>query len=243
MSDRDPEPVFESDSVESTPPAEPPEIPRPRKKWHIAERSLAGGYTSLAIAGGILFFMPWVQLSCTDASSKSHVAYTQTGYQVATGELERGESLERFQSGIRRSREVARRSQGQPSGRNELESFESKVPGLLGLWAFPIGLGLVTLAGLVHAAFLPAKRPMLPFLGAASAALAIATCLIVELPISKEVETRVSKRARKTPAYEKFEERIQLERLPAFTASIWITGAMGILVLGHYGIATWKQRY
>lgn len=201
----------------------------------------------MAVTCGVLFFLPWVQLSCTDRKTEERkLGYSQTGYQIAQGELTRSEDLDKFYKSMQRVRRVMDGQHATPRGQtnidNEIEGYEQKCSGFPGLWAFPAGVVLIVLAGLVHMIAMPGARPTIPVIGVAACGLALGSCYFVDLPIEQQVDSRVPKRARAAPEYQRIKKEIELERMPAFNVAVGLTGGIGLLVFTHYGFAFWRRR-
>lgn len=221
-------------------PAQPTQEPATPQGSTRASRLTAGGYSGVGAACLVLFFVPWLRLSCDGKE-----VLTQSGYQIAAGDSTYTDEL---------LREIELAAKG-PTGLHARDSQDNakrrkKLAGSPALWPYCIGLTFVVFFGLIHAAWKPDWRPIGPFLGVAAAAMSIGThVFFVEFPLEQQFAdlTQVGRapdpgaNARPPRATLRPERMPSVERTAAFTAAFVLVCVALVLVCLHYAIAVRRQ--
>ena len=214
---------FTFDDADDARPAPMPDSDRPADRLSILRFLTPGTF----VAGVVLFFLPWTDLSCTSPAGRMQVA-TQSGYQSAVGELSEGEDFPRLREAMGADDKFdinkARKDPFEKGAAKEPADGGEKAPLL---WLY---LGLLV-AGALVPVFVAGTQVrgaiVLGFVG--FAALLLALQMILGFPLANDVAKMNDLKPVGGPGRNPFGAEPKVEIKSSYLASFW--GSIGLLVV------------
>lgn len=198
-----------------------------------AVRKLFGGsYTATATVGFVLFFLPWMNLSCVEVTTTY-----QTGYDMMAGTYTANENASEE---LRAKLEATLKEAGKDASnleqklkeqrRKQSDRQPSEITKVIWLALYPVGMLLVAFFGPIVVLANRPVRPFVPLVGAVFASVTILGTLIYQFPIERQFDAMIGE----TGGDRGFLMYFDLYEAPAYRYAVLLTfGTLGLVGL-HY---------
>lgn len=204
-------------------------------------KAIAGGYTGLSWLVLLLFFLPWVNLSCQNVNVLS-----QSGFQVMIGQSTENKN---YQQELQAK--LTKGAGGLPAGLNpnpglgkgagapkedmQMKKMQDELSSFKALALFPAGLLLTGLFGAVFLIRGRAGKPIVALIGAIMATVSVVICFTAKFPIEAGI-------AGNTPNAKMMSRMFQVERTGVFAISVGLTLLILAMVVAHTILAQAKSK-
>jgi len=220
---------------------QPSESPEGGARGSGGAKAIAGGYTGLSWLVLLLFFLPWVNLSCQNVNVVS-----QSGFQVMLGQSTENKNFQqelqakltmgagRLPGGLNPNPGLGKGA-GAPKDNMQMKNMQNEMSPFIALALFPVGLFMTGLLGAIFVVRGRAGKPIIPLIGAIMATVSVVICFTAKFPIEAEL-------AGNTPEAEMMSQMFQVERTGVFHISVGLTLLILAMVVVHTILAQAKSK-